>query len=166
MTVTALATTGTDSSHRRVLVVANRTAATPVLLSAVRRHARAQPTTFALLIPDAGRSDATDWTLEVALPLLERAARASVAGLTGNSDDPVQAIRDVVAGDRYDGIIVSTLPRHVSRWLRRDLPKRVEALGIPVEVITPERRGVRDVAAEAMSTEFPGLLPPAGLGGA
>ena len=136
MIVTALTTNGMDSSHHRVL------------------------------IPDAGRSDRTDWTLEVALPLLERAARGPVAGLTGNSDDPVEAIRDVVAAGRYDGIIISTLPRHVSRWLRRDLPKRVEALGIPVEVITPERRGVRDVVAEATSTEFPGGLPPAGLGGA
>ena len=153
------------SSRRRVLVVANRTAATPGLLDAVKRYAQEQPTTFSLLIPDAGKSDRTDWTLEVALPLLERAARGPVAGLTGDSDDPVQAIRDIVAGDHYERIIISTLPRQVSRWLRRDLPKRVKALGIPVEVITPHRQSVRDVVAEATSTEFPGGLPPAGLGG-
>lgn len=154
-----------EPSRRRVLVVANRTAATPALLSAVKRHAQEQPTTFSLLIPDAGRSDRTDWTLEVALPLLERAARGRVAALTGDRDDPVRAIRDVVAGDRYDRIIISTLPRHLSRWLRRDLPKRVEALGLPVEVITPQRQRTRDVVVEAASIEFPGNLPPAGLGG-
>jgi hypothetical protein len=151
--------------RRRVLVVANRTAATPDLLDAVKRYAKEQPTTFTLLIPDAGRSDRTDWTLEVALPLLERAARGPVAGLTGDSDDPARAIRDVVAGDHYDRIIISTLPRRVSQWLRRDLPKRVEALGISVEVITPQRQRTRDVVVEATSIEFPGGLPPAGLGG-
>ena len=153
-----------DAPRRRVLIVANRTAATPDLLSAVKRYAGEQPTTFSLLIPDAGKSDRTDWTLEVALPLLERAARGPVAGLTGDNDHPLQAIRDVVAAGRYDRILISTLPRHLSRWLRRDLPKRVEALGIPVEVITPKQQSVRDVVAEATSTQFPGGLPPAGLG--
>jgi hypothetical protein len=152
-----------ESSRRRVLVVANRTAATPDLLEAVKRYAREQPTTFSLLIPDAGAGEHTDWTLELALPSLERAARGPVAGLTGDSDDPFRAIRNVVAGGEYDRIIISTLPRRVSQWLRRDLPKRVAGLGIPVEVITPHRQRTRDVFAEAAHTEFPGGLPPAGL---
>ena len=150
-----------ESSHRRVLVVANRTAATPDLLDAVRRYASEQPTTFSLLIPDAGKERA-DWTLELALPLLERAARGPVAALTGDRDDPLDAIRDAIAADRYDRIIISTLPRQVSKWLRRDLPKRVEALGIPVEVVTPRRQRTRDVVAEAADTKFPGGLPPVG----
>jgi len=46
--------------RRRVLVVANRTAATPDLLDAVKRHAGEQPTTFSLVVPDAGKAEDAD----------------------------------------------------------------------------------------------------------
>ena len=57
---------------RRVLIVANRTAATPTLLERVKQLARERPSTFTLLIPDAPKSARTDWTIEHAVPLLER----------------------------------------------------------------------------------------------
>lgn len=132
-----------SSRDRRVLIVANRTAATPLLLDEVRRLASERPTSFSLLIPDAPKSEHTDWTLELALPLLERAAGRPVEGLTGE-EDPVEAIRRVVADQPYDEVLISTLPRRVSKWLRRDLPRRVEALGLPVRVITPEQERMRD----------------------
>ena len=59
---------------------------------------REQPTKFALLIPDAPRSEHTDWTLELALPLLERAAGGPVEGLPGTSGDPLEAVREVLSG--------------------------------------------------------------------
>jgi hypothetical protein len=132
-----------SSPRRRILIVANRTAATPTLLDEVRRLATERPSSFSLLIPDASSSEHTDWTLELALPLLERAARSRIEGLTGGHD-AFEAIRSAVADSRPDLIVISTLPRRVSKWLRRELPRRVEALGVPVTVITPERARLID----------------------
>ncbi len=57
----------------------------------VKTCALEQPTAFALPIPDAPKSEHTDWTLELALPLFQRAAGGSVKGLTGTAGDPLDA---------------------------------------------------------------------------
>ena len=76
-----------SSQTRRVLIVANRTAATPKLLDRIKEMARDRPSAFSLLIPDTPKGEHTDWTMELALPLLERAAGGPVDALTGE-DDP------------------------------------------------------------------------------
>jgi hypothetical protein len=138
----------------RILVVANRTAAAPRLLDEVRRRAEQSPCEFALLIPDVRVRSTADWTLEVALPLLRRAARGPVEGIVGGSE-PLESVKAELARNGYDEIIVSTLPRRVSRWLRRDLIGQIERLGLPVTSVTPHRRA--DAAAEDHLARYAGM---------
>jgi hypothetical protein len=142
------------ASAPRILVVANRTAATPTLLDEIKRRAQRGDCTFALLIPDAPSKEHVDWTLELALPLLERAAGGPVEGLGGESDDPLTAIAAAVRDGGFDEIVISTLPRRASRWLRRDLPSQVEKLGLPVTVVT---------SPELSRRLGEGVLPPAAI---
>ena len=124
-----------ELASRRILVVANRTAGTPLLLEAVRKRAQEGPCTFALLIPNEPRKGATDWTLETAIPSLERAAGGRVEGIVGEAD-PYEAVQSALRDPGFDEVIISTLPKRVSEWLRRDLPHRVERLGVQVTTIT------------------------------
>jgi hypothetical protein len=121
----------------RVLIVANRTASTPRLIEAVRRRGEAGPCEFALLIPDVTDRKAADWTLETAQRLLRPAARGRVEGLVGGPD-AFESVRGAVQDGSFDEVIISTLPRRVSKWLRRDLIRRVEGLGLPVMAIVPK----------------------------
>jgi hypothetical protein len=124
-----------EAATSRILVVANRTASTPQLLEAVRQRAEQGPCRFALLIPSEAHKGGADWTLDTARPLLERAAGTPVEGIIGEAD-PFEAVKSALKDPGFDEVIVSTLPTRVSEWLRRDLPHRVEKLGIPVTTIT------------------------------
>lgn len=143
----------------RVLVVAHKTAATPALIDAVRDRAAQGPCTFTLLVPnsphglhrvvdpeDTPDSEAAA-VLELALPLLSDAAGAPVEGLIGDPA-PLTAIQDAVNLIGFDEIILSTLPKRVSRWMHLDLPSKASGLGLPVTTVTARERA-RPAAATA-----------------
>jgi hypothetical protein len=140
-----------SSEPVRVLVVANRTAATPALIEAVRERASRGPCAFTLLVPntahglhkvvdpeDQGRSEAEE-TLELAVPLLEEASNCLCDGMIGDPE-PLAAIQDALNLHGFDEIIISTLPTRFSRWLKLDLPHKAEGLGLPVTTVTAKGR--------------------------
>ena len=132
----------------RILVVANRTAATEALLDAVRARA-GEDVEFHLVVPatphgldrlvtpeETGREEAQA-VLRDALPALSTAAGGSVTGSIGDPD-PVSAIADELNQRHYDELIVSTLTHRVSRWMRLDLPSKAKGFGLPVTHVTPK----------------------------
>jgi hypothetical protein len=140
-----------SSSPPRVLVLAHRTAATPALVEAVRRRGEEGPCEFTLLVPasahgmhraadpeDVGHAEA-EAVLEMAVPLLEEAAGQRVSGRVGDHD-PLAAVEDALNAEQFDEVIVSTLPKRVSRWLHLDLPSKVAGLGLPVTTVTTKGR--------------------------
>ncbi|HEX5145450.1 MAG TPA: hypothetical protein VFV85_00400, partial [Conexibacter sp.] len=65
-------------------------------------------------------------------PLLSAAAGSHVSGHVGD-DEPLMAIEDAINRAPYDEIVISTLPRRLSRWLRLDLVSKARGTGLPVE---------------------------------
>jgi hypothetical protein len=140
-----------SSSPARVLVVANRTAATPALIEAVRDRARQGKAQFTLLVPhfahglhkvvDAPDTDIRESqeVIELAVPLLEEAAGSRVEAKIGDPE-PLAAIQDALNVDGYDEVIISTLPARVSRWLRMDLVSKARGLGVPVTHVEAQAR--------------------------
>jgi hypothetical protein len=69
-----------------------------------------------------------------------RAAGADADGMVGDAN-PVRAIDDALLAQPYDEIILSTLPSGVSRWLKLDLPHRVEQrFELPVTTVISQRQ--------------------------
>ena len=149
-----------SASPTRVLVVAHRTAATPPLLDAVRERAARGPCTFTLLVPhtssglhrlvdpeEHGQSEAES-TIELALPLLEDAAGQPMDSLIGDAE-PLAAIQDAINLHGFDEIIISTLPKRVSRWLKLDLPSKLNGLGLPITTVTAKDRAEASTGATA-----------------
>jgi hypothetical protein len=125
---------GGDPMHR-YLVVANRTLAGTHLLETLGELTIHGPCAFHVVVP-AEHSHEHAWTegeaREAATARLEQAlARfrvldAEVDGEVGDAD-PAMAVEDVLQrpGERFDAIVVSTLPPGPSRWLKLDLPNRL-----------------------------------------
>lgn len=127
---------------RRSLVVANQTLTDEHLVAEVLARQASGDYEFHVLVPATRLHDHPVWTEGQAIA----SARASLAfalqyfqneGIDATGEvgveNPVLAVGDVLNREHVDEIIVSTLPPGVSKWLKRDLPHRLERrFGIPV----------------------------------
>ena len=137
---------------RATLIVANQTLTSRSLTEAIEERLAAGPLRAYVVVPlvpvggrltwdeDASRAAAAERLDEVLVRL--RAMDVEVDGEVGDRD-PVSAVRDALRGREVDEIIVSTLPKGLSRWLGEDVPSRLrDSVRVPVVVVT-------QVAAEA-----------------
>ncbi len=127
---------------RRYLVVANQTVGGAHLIDEARRRMDAASSSFHIVVPATAPQDHAVWTEGEANAIAERRLQralerfreigADVDGEIGDPD-PMTAVKDCELTRSYDEIILSTLPAGISRWLKQDLPHRMErAFDVPV----------------------------------
>jgi len=139
---------------RSYLILANRTLTGPHLVSEAKLRAARGPCRFHVLVPSTPAGAAYhNWTegrahafarrrLDHALDRL-RAAGLDASGEIGD-ESPVRAVGDALRRQQFDEIIVSTLPPGLSRWLKLDLPHRLEkCYHVPVTHVTAVPEPVR-----------------------
>ena len=115
---------------RRYLIVANQTLGGEQLTAKLTECMIAGPCRFYLVARAlaAGR-------------LQQELARLQEAGAEADGEvvdpNPVDAIRKLASREEVDEVIVSTLPRRLSRWMAMDLPHRIRrATALPVTHIS------------------------------
>ena len=81
------------------------------------------------------------WTPEAALRLVRRAAGDRPVTFVDCGEDAAATIGALVERGECDEIPLSTAREHHERWHRHTLPKRIQATGVPVTVIPPDRSG-------------------------
>jgi len=129
----------------RYLVVAEQTLGGEQLLATVRDRAGKGAADFFVLVPASPPLGKLTWTeseaVLIARDRLDRALErlqemgARAEGRVGDAD-PFLAVDDLLREEKFDEVIISTLPRH-SRARKGDLPERVQdAFGLAVTHIT------------------------------
>jgi hypothetical protein len=126
-----------------VLVVANRTAESPELLEALKKRAEQGDCEFTLLVPSTPQGLAWAADMHSGEEEAEGHREGFLRGLRDQGlnmkdakvgdQDPLAALADECNTTSYDELIVSTLPLHMSKWLKLDLPHKAgHATGLPV----------------------------------
>jgi hypothetical protein len=133
---------------KKILVVANQTVGGAKLLETVRARAGEGDVSFALVVPrnrpPSGGiiyDDAVRHAAEVRLSLAKQFMTQEGIRIEGDvgDEDPYTAAMDGIALYNPDEVIVSTLPRTSSGWLRRDLVERIsDDSGLPVEHVVSD----------------------------
>src|ERR1041385_1734484 len=123
----------------RYLILANQTASSSELLSAVQKLIQQHhDSDFVLLVPATAGADLLDWQEGDDQTIAKRTAQAAKEALAGaganiiraevGDPSPVKAIEDELTkhSEKYEAIIISTLPLQRSRWVALDQPRRIE----------------------------------------
>ncbi len=157
-----------DVQVKRYLIVANETLAGDLVPALVAQRVAAGPSEFHILVPASPSRDTQRLRALVGDPISgyssvdlvglqeaqaqdrQRAAQRLETFIDRLSDyhpvitseigrpDPFAAITQVMGRSSFDEIIISTGQPGVSRWLKLDLPSRVQrAFPIPVVVVHP-----------------------------
>jgi hypothetical protein len=137
-----------DPVMRSYLIVANQTLASQSLTDAIQARLADGPVRTHVVVPLSPVGGRLTWDEEesrrVAKERLDevvgrlRAMGAEADGEIGDRD-PVMAVRDALRGREVDEVIVSTLPKGVSRWLGEDVPSRLrDSVPVVVTVVTQE----------------------------
>ncbi len=134
----------------RYLVIAYQTAENPALIRELRALADGGGAEFVLLVPATASQHLRLASIGEAYELARDAALSAEEKLRGEGIEPAAVrVRDpnpvVAAADElaehpgYDGIVLSTFPAGMSRWLRMDLPRRLQrTTGLPVTHVVAE----------------------------
>jgi len=152
--------------RRTLLVIANETLTGDELLDAVRRHAETGDVLVRVIAPVSApregyvvyentRRASAARRLDRTLALLREAGLTVIGDVIDN--DPLTAVRDAIALEQPETVIVSTHPDAKSGWRRRNLVEEIRRVagGIPVEHVTSEvadRVGARNVLVVANET--------------
>lgn len=136
---------------RSYLIVANQTLTSESLREAITARLAEGPVRAYVVVPMSPGTGRLSWDEQQSRTvaqerlddMLERLREmgAEADGEVGDRD-PVMAVRDALRRREVDEVIVSTLPRGISRWLGEDVPSRLrDSVRVPVTVVTQESSG-------------------------
>ncbi len=130
-----------EEPTRHALVVANQTVGGEQLITTLERLASESPHRFTVISPQDGAGDAASEGAEGRLSRTLRQLEQAGLDVTGyvTHPDPFTSIMNALEHDPANEVIISTLPRVRSKWLRGDLIGRIRrASGLPVEHVVSD----------------------------
>jgi hypothetical protein len=137
-------------AETHTLVVANQTAGGAPLFAELKARASESPHRFTVVVPqDGGDGRHAAEARERLQGLLDHLHAEGIPATGSIGDpDPFTAVMNALQFYRVNEIVISTLPKMRSRWLRSDLVERVKrATAAPVEHVVVDTGA--DAAAKA-----------------